>query len=105
MTPEIPASDPKPSDWRSSFRDAAPYLGIGTQLATSMLVFVVAGHLIDRWLDITPWGIVAGAVLGMVAVFTQLIRLVTTLGRGKEGKSTLRQHASSKVENRKVEPE
>ncbi len=51
------------------------------QLALSMAFFVGGGYLLDRWLDTAPWLLVAGAVLGMVAIFLQLFRVVAEVNR------------------------
>ncbi len=51
-----------------------------------MLFYVLAGYLIDRWLDTAPWFILIGSVLGMIAFFVQLVRLSKRLSkkRGEE---------------------
>lgn len=49
------------------------------QLAGSMGFYVLAGYLADRWLGTTPWLLVAGSGLGMVAFFVQVYRLVSRL--------------------------
>lgn len=66
--------DKSGTDWRESFRDASPYLGLGMQLAFSMAFFTLGGYFLDRWLDTLPWLTIAGGVLGMIAVFVQLVR-------------------------------
>jgi F0F1-type ATP synthase assembly protein I len=61
---------------RNSLGRAAPYLGVGMQLAVSMVAYVAIGYFADRWLGTQPWLLVAGAVVGMIAFFVQLYRLV-----------------------------
>jgi F0F1-type ATP synthase assembly protein I len=56
-------------------QEAGPYLGLGLQVAGGLLLFVGLGYLIDGWLDTTPWGMVLGAVLGMIGVTFLLIRV------------------------------
>lgn len=63
------------SDWREGLRAASPYLGLGMQLALAMAFFSGGGYLLDRWLGSTPWLTVVGGVVGMVAVFVQVIRV------------------------------
>lgn len=63
------------ASWRAAMHEASPYLGLGMQIALSMAFFVGGGYLLDRWLGTTPWLLVAGAVLGMVAIFVQIIRV------------------------------
>ena len=53
---------------------AGPHLGFGMQLAAGMLVFVGGGIAVDRWLGTTPWGVLAGACLGMVGVLYMVVR-------------------------------
>jgi len=65
--------------WQSGLRAASPYMGLGLQLAGSVLVYVVAGYLADRWLGTEPWLLLVGAVLGMVTFFVQLARTVRRL--------------------------
>ncbi len=73
----------KPTTWQQSFRDAEPYLGLGMQLALTMVVFAAAGYGLDRLLGTSPWLLVAGAVLGMVAVFVLLIRVAKEADKGR----------------------
>ena len=44
-----------------------------------MLVYIFIGYFLDRWLDTTPWFLIAGALVGMVAFFVQLFKLVKRL--------------------------
>jgi ATP synthase protein I len=67
--------------WQRSVREAGPYLGLGMQLALTMAFFTIGGYLLDGWLETTPWLTIAGALLGMVAVFVHLIRISRTLNR------------------------
>lgn len=61
--------------WQEGIRDAGPYLGLGMQLALTMVFFTVGGYLLDRWLNTLPWLTIVGAVLGMTAVFVHLVRV------------------------------
>ena len=54
---------------------AGPYLGLGVQIAASMALFAGLGYAIDRWLGTSPWGILAGAALGMVGIFVLIVRV------------------------------
>lgn len=55
--------------------EAGPYLTLGMQIAFGMVLFVGIGYVVDQWLESTPWGMILGAALGMVAVFTLVIRM------------------------------
>lgn len=56
-------------------RAAGPYLGLGIQIGLSMAVFAGAGILVDRWLDTSPWGVIVGAILGMVGIVYLVLRV------------------------------
>jgi len=62
-------------NWQDSMREASPYLSLGTQVAMTMVAFVVGGYFLDRFLETTPWFILAGAILGMVCIFVRLIHI------------------------------
>lgn len=68
------------SDWQKSIREASPYLSLGAQVAMTMVAFVVGGFFLDRFLETTPWFILAGAILGMVCIFVRLIHIANTSG-------------------------
>ncbi len=61
--------------WGADMVEAGPYLSLGLQSAASMAFFVGVGYLMDGWLGTRPWGLIVGAVLGMTAVITLLVRL------------------------------
>lgn len=63
--------------------DASPYLGLGLQLAVAMAFFTGIGYLLDRWLGTLPWLTIAGAAVGMVGVFFQIVRVSNELARQK----------------------
>lgn len=65
--------------WQEGLQSANKYMGLGVQLAGTMVVWVLGGYFLDRWLETTPWLTVAGGVVGMVAFFFQLMRLVKNL--------------------------
>lgn len=64
------------SDWVRVMREAAPYLGIGTGLAVSVLLGVGAGYWADNQLGTSPWLLLAGAALGTVTGFWHVYRTV-----------------------------
>ncbi|NNF59293.1 MAG: AtpZ/AtpI family protein [Rhodothermaceae bacterium] len=55
--------------------EAGPYLTFGLQIAFAMVFFVGLGYALDRFLGSTPWGMVGGAAVGMVAVFALIARM------------------------------
>ena len=66
------------SNWQDSMREASPYLSLGTQVAMTMVAFVVGGYFLDRFLETMPWFILAGAILGMVCIFVRLIHIANS---------------------------
>ena len=44
-----------------------------------MLVYIFIGYFLDRWLDTTPWLMIVGSVVGMIAFYVQLYKLVQRL--------------------------
>ncbi len=50
------------------------YSGVGVELASAVAGFAAVGCWIDRSYDSPPWGVVVGAVLGMIGGMYNLIR-------------------------------
>ncbi len=94
MTADSPSDGKRDSEWQSSLHDAGPYLTIGIQLAGTMIVYVIGGYLIDRWLDTTPIFLIVGSVLGMVAFFIQIVRLTRDLNDRTKAKKAAEDDAS-----------
>lgn len=63
----------------SSMGSAAPYLGLGIEIMISMVFFVVLGYFADRWLGTSPWLLIVGAFLSLVATGVTLYRTVREL--------------------------
>ena len=90
------ADQPRPPtpSWQKALQEASAYAGLGMQLALSMAFFVVVGYLLDRWLDTDPWLLVAGAVVGMAAIFVQLFRVVGEMNRQSEDRRRQKDEAA-----------
>ena len=54
---------------------AGPYIGLGVQIAASMAFFAGGGYALDHFLGTTPWGILAGATLGMIGIVVLIVRV------------------------------
>ena len=66
--PEGGSSDRRSGSGLSrALREAAPYLGLGTTLAGSVLLGLGAGYWLDSKLGTRPAFFLVGAVLGMLA--------------------------------------
>ncbi len=49
---------------------------VPTMLMACVLVGCVLGVLIDKWLGSSPWGLVAGLILGSVAGIREMMKLL-----------------------------
>lgn len=74
MTPQD--SKPQGRGWERALRDAAPYLGMGTSLAVTVLLGLWIGHWLDKKFGTEPLFFLVGAGLGLVAAGLQFYRTV-----------------------------
>lgn len=78
---------PEPHDeaggWQRALKDSAPFLGIGSSLAASVLVFVWGGHWLDERHGTEPRYFLIGAVLGLLAAFYHFYKMYKTMTGGK----------------------
>lgn len=58
-------------------REAAPYLGIGSTMALTVLLSLGAGHWIDEKLGTTPVFFLAGGAFGLFAAGYHFFKSVT----------------------------
>jgi F0F1-type ATP synthase assembly protein I len=58
-------------------REAAPYLGIGTSLAVTLLLGLGAGYLLDRELGTRPLFFLVGGTLGLLLALYQFFKTVS----------------------------
>ncbi len=70
--------------WQQSVRAAAPYLGLGVELAVTMALCTGAGYWADQWLGTLPWCTLAGAALGMTAAFVHVFRISKKMSEPSE---------------------
>jgi len=63
-------------DWTRALRDAAPYLGMGTALAVTVLMGLGIGYWLDGKFGTRPTFFLVGAGLGLLAAGVQFYRLV-----------------------------
>lgn len=64
-------------DWIRVVREAAPYLGLGTSLAVTVLVGLWLGYSLDQRFGTYPVFILTGAVFGLFAAGYLFFRSVT----------------------------
>lgn len=75
------------SDWRRSLREAGPYLGLGMQLAFTLLAFTLGGYFLDRRFETLPWLTIGGALIGLVLLFLQLYRTAVDISSKSRNRS------------------
>lgn len=63
-------------NWTRALREAAPYLGIGSGLAFTLLACIGAGYWIDGKLGTQPIFILLGVAFGLFAAFYNFFKLV-----------------------------
>lgn len=63
-------------DWTRALREAAPYLGIGSSLAATVLLGLGAGYWLDGKLGTRPYLFLLGGVFGIGASFWQVYKQV-----------------------------
>ena len=69
---------------QSSLRDSAPYLGIGSSLAVTVLLCLWLGHWLDKKFETEPRYFLVGAVIGVVGAFLHFWQMYRTMtGRKK----------------------
>ena len=74
-SPQPPEKEGRGGDWTQALREAAPYLGIGSSLAATVLLGLGAGYWLDGKLGTRPWLFLVGGVFGVVAAFWQVYKL------------------------------
>lgn len=63
---EIASLEPNSSRW------ILKALGLGLQIALSLLACVLLGLAVDRWLSTQPWFLIIGVVIGLINIFKLL---------------------------------
>ncbi len=61
--------------YRPNLAASGEYLGLGIQIAASLLIPLLAGIWIDRKFGFFPWITVIGALFGIVSVFAIIFKI------------------------------
>ncbi len=64
------------SSLNKSFKDAGPYLGLGVQLAATIVILILAGSWLDGKFNCSPW---FTAILGLFGGFAGTYNLIKTV--------------------------
>ena len=79
------SKDQDPEERYRGARNVGVGIMIPTMLAASVLVGCVLGFLLDKWLNIEPWGLLGGLVFGSIAGVREMLKLLKKLQQnGKE---------------------
>ena len=71
----------KQSNLEKTYRDIGPYLGLGTQLAATMVLMFFFGRWLDEYFETDPWLTISFAFLGGFAGIYNFIKTVLLLNK------------------------
>ncbi len=69
-----------------TYRDAAPYLALGIQLAATVVIMFYIGYWADKHFKTDPWLMVLGLAIGAGAGLYNFFRTILDLGKREENK-------------------
>jgi len=76
-----PQKNGEGGDWTRALRDVAPYLGIGTTLAVTVLAGLGGGYWLDARFGTSPLFLLAGGMLGLGGALYHFFKTVASLKR------------------------
>jgi F0F1-type ATP synthase assembly protein I len=79
----VPERNTQSSDFARVIREAAPYLGLGAALATSVGLLVALGLWLDRLMGTSPAFALVFGLLGVVIALVQFVRMASNLNQPK----------------------
>ena len=56
-------------------------LSVGMIISSNVVGGVLAGYMLDRWLDTRPWMVITGLILGAISAFIGLFRILNRLNK------------------------
>ncbi len=71
--------EPSNSGSKRVLGQIGPYLGLGIEFAVTLLVFIFAGHYLDKRWGTDPWLLLAGATLGFLIAFYNFFKTLLKL--------------------------
>jgi hypothetical protein len=79
----VPERNTPSSDFAKVIREAAPYLGLGTALATTVWLLFALGFWLDGLLGTAPGLALLFGSLGVVIALVQFVRMASKLDKPK----------------------
>lgn len=79
----VPERNTQSSDFARVIREAAPYLGLGAALATSVGLLLALGLWLDRLMGTSPALALVFGLLGVVIALIQFVRMASNLNKPK----------------------
>ena len=76
------------NDLTKTYRDVGPYLGLGTQLAATMVLMVFLGRWLDEKFELSPILTIGFAFIGGFAGIYNFIKSVLNLNKKNNEKNT-----------------
>lgn len=74
----------KDNSLAKTYRDVGPYLGLGTQLAATMVLMYFLGDWLDKKFDLTPALTIGFSLFGGFAGIYNFIKTVLNLNKKKQ---------------------
>ncbi len=78
----------KDNSLTKTYRDVGPYLGLGTQLAATMVLMYFLGDWLDKKFDLTPTFTIGFSLFGGFAGIYNFIKTVLNLNKKNNEKHT-----------------
>jgi F0F1-type ATP synthase assembly protein I len=73
---------------RSGSADPRGLVGLGIEIAVTIVIFMYVGHRLDGWLGTEPWCFTGGSLVGVAVAFYSFFRRVLPRGGGSgDGRS------------------
>ena len=76
------------NDITKTYRDIGPYVGLGTQLAATMILMFFLGRWLDEKFELTPWLTISFAFFGGFAGIYNFIKTVLDINKKNNAKNT-----------------
>lgn len=77
------------SSLEQTYRDIGPYLGLGTQLAATMVLMFFFGKWLDEYFETEPWLSISFAFFGGFAGIYNFIKTVLLLNKKQKSEKDI----------------